>query len=365
MTAHLPLRPVLALLCCAAAGLPLPLSAQALKPSAQLNRPAAAPQAQQTRTVDYIVALVNSEPITNFEVRQRLLRVEQQFTQQGVALPARDELQKQVLEQLVLERAQLQQAKAQGIRVDDATLAQAEQGIAAQNQLSVEDFRRRAAAEGLDINRLREELRNQILLQRLREREIESRVRVSENRNRRFPARAQGKQCRRRPGAEPGPRAGAGARRRERSARARTAGQGPGGGGPGARGCRFRRPGARIFRRSRADQRRPVRHAPGLASARAVCGCHAQPGARRRGRPAAQPGRLSRAQADRKTRRRPGPERGAEPRTPHPAASWSPAEPGTRPGAAGPDAPANRWRQGDVRGPGARQQPGRLGQRRR
>lgn len=159
------------------AGASLSVQAQSLKPSAGLQR-AAAPAS--TRTVDYIVALVNSEPVTNFDVRQRLLRMEQQASAQGKALPPRDELVKQVLEQLIVERALIQQATEQGIKVDEATVGQAEQNIAAQNQLSVEEFRRRVVAEGLDPNKLRNELRNQVLLQRLRDREINARVTVSE-----------------------------------------------------------------------------------------------------------------------------------------------------------------------------------------
>ena len=155
--------------------------AQSLKPSGQLKLQGNAAAAQGPRTVDFIVALVNSEPVTNFEVRQRMLRVEQQLTQQGAALPPREELARQVMEQLVAERAQLQQASELGLRVDEAMLAQAEQSIAAQNQLSLDEFRRRVAAEGMDPNRLRNELRSQILLQQLREREVEARVRVSES----------------------------------------------------------------------------------------------------------------------------------------------------------------------------------------
>ncbi|EWS64275.1 Peptidyl-prolyl cis-trans isomerase SurA [Hydrogenophaga sp. T4] len=79
------------------------------------------------------------------------------------------------------ERAQQQEATELGLRVDEASLAQAEQSIAAQNQLSVEEFRQRVAAEGMDINRLRNELRGQLLLQRVREREVELRVKVSES----------------------------------------------------------------------------------------------------------------------------------------------------------------------------------------
>lgn len=161
------------LLCVAGSG-----AAQALRPSAELQR--SAPSPGVSRTVDFIVSLVNSEPVTNFDVRQRLLRVEQQLAMQGKAMPPREELVPQVLEALVVERAQLQQARELGLRVDDASLLQAEQTIAAQNQLDLDAFRKRVVAEGLDLSRLRTELGNQILLQRLREREIDARVRVSE-----------------------------------------------------------------------------------------------------------------------------------------------------------------------------------------
>lgn len=164
--------------CLACAGL---AQGQSLRPSTQLGPMRDLPAVPQgARTVDYIVALVNSEPLTNNEVRARLLRVEQQMTQQGAAMPQRSELARQVMEQLINERVQVQQATELGLRVDEATLARAEQSIAAQNQLSLEEFRRRVVAEGLDLNALREQLRSQILLQQLREREVEARVKVSE-----------------------------------------------------------------------------------------------------------------------------------------------------------------------------------------
>lgn len=131
-------------------------------------------------TADFIVSLVNSEPVTNNEVRQRMRRVEQQMTQQGVSLPPRDQLAQQVLEQILSERALLQHATDTGIRVDEAALLRAEQSVAAQNQLGLEEFRRRVAAEGMDLNRFRSDLRNQILLQRLQEREVDAKVQVSE-----------------------------------------------------------------------------------------------------------------------------------------------------------------------------------------
>lgn len=158
-----------------------PVTAQSLRPAGQLNALRGLPAVSGPRTVDYIVALVNSEPLTNNEVRARLLRVEQQLTQQGAALPPRADLARQIMEQLINERVQLQQATEMGMRVDEATLARAEQSIAAQNQISLEEFHRRLAAEGMDLNQLRNQLRDQILLQQLREREVDARVRVSEN----------------------------------------------------------------------------------------------------------------------------------------------------------------------------------------
>lgn len=160
--------------------LPPSLHAQSLRLSNQVKPSLRVAQQGVTLTADFIVALVNSEPVTNNEVRQRLLRVEQQYTQRGVALPPRETLARQVLEQLVSERAQLQRAAELGIRVDEAALAQAEMTIAAQNQLDLEEFRRRVAADGMDINRFRNELRNQLLLQRLQEREVEASVTVTE-----------------------------------------------------------------------------------------------------------------------------------------------------------------------------------------
>lgn len=139
-----------------------------------------APATGQQRTADFIVALVNSEPVTNNEVRQRLLRVEQQIAQEGTAMPARDVLVREVLEQIINERAQAQQATELGITVDEAAVTQAEQSVAAQNQLAPDELRRRLAAEGIDINRFRNDLRKQILLQRVRERQVDSRVRVTD-----------------------------------------------------------------------------------------------------------------------------------------------------------------------------------------
>jgi peptidyl-prolyl cis-trans isomerase SurA len=141
-----------------------------------------APRAASTspRSADFIVAVVNSEPITNNEVRQRLLRAEQQMAQQGAPMPPREELSRQVLERLVTEKAQLQLARENNVKVDESAVDTAEANVARQNQVSVNELRRRMAIDGIVLSQFRGDLRNQLLLQRLREREIEPRVRVSD-----------------------------------------------------------------------------------------------------------------------------------------------------------------------------------------
>lgn len=171
--------PALALLFACALGAAAPVAAQ-FRATPQLGGSRPAAPARGPQQADFIVAVVNSEPITNNEVRDRLLRYEQQLAQQGAAMPSRSELAAEVLERLISERAQLQLARESGIRVDEALVDQAEQNIARQNRVDVAELRRRLAADGMTLASFREELRNQLLLSRLREREIEPRVRVTD-----------------------------------------------------------------------------------------------------------------------------------------------------------------------------------------
>jgi len=167
----------LALACALAA----PALAQGLRSAPQILTPRpAAPRDSGPRPADFIVAVVNSEPITNNEVRARLLRYEQQLTQQGAAMPPRSQLAREVLERLITEKAQLQLAREMNIRVDEGMVDQAELSVARQNSISVAELRRRLQADGLDFTLFREDLRNRILLQRLRDRELEQRVKVTE-----------------------------------------------------------------------------------------------------------------------------------------------------------------------------------------
>lgn len=168
-------------LACAAqlAALAPTAEAQGLRASPQLPG-RAAPRDAGPQPADYIVAVVNSEPITNNEVRVRMLRFEQQLAQSGQPLPPRPQLIREVLDRLITEKAQLQLARENGVRVDEAAVNQAEEAVARQNQLDVGELRRRLAADGVNVAQFRADLREQLMLTRLRERELESRSKVSE-----------------------------------------------------------------------------------------------------------------------------------------------------------------------------------------
>lgn len=142
--------------------------------------PPAAAQQASPQPADYIVAVVNSEPITNNEVRQRASRFAQQMQEQGQTVPPKAEFMRQVLERLISEKAQLQVARENGVKIDEALVDQAEQHIARANQIPVTELRRRLQADGMSPRQFREDLREQLMLQRLREREVESRGRVTE-----------------------------------------------------------------------------------------------------------------------------------------------------------------------------------------
>jgi peptidyl-prolyl cis-trans isomerase SurA len=131
--------------------------------------------------VDRIVAVVNSEVITGGEVAERVKVVTQQLNQQGTALPPADVLQKQVMERMITDRLQLQLAKETALRVDDLQLDRTVARVAESNKLSLTEFRRVLERDGIQFDKFREEIRNEIVLSRLREREVDNRIVVTDN----------------------------------------------------------------------------------------------------------------------------------------------------------------------------------------
>ncbi len=133
------------------------------------------------RSGDYIVAIVNQELVTAVEVSRRLARAREDAQRAGARLPPEEELRNQVVEALIEERVILTYARESGGKVDDAELDRAVQTVAAQNQLSVPQLRERLAAEGIDLVRFRANLRDQLLMERTREREVYQRIRITDS----------------------------------------------------------------------------------------------------------------------------------------------------------------------------------------
>lgn len=130
--------------------------------------------------VDRIVAVVNSEVITRSDLRMRVAQVTRQLSRQGTPLPAAEVLEKQVLERQIMERLQLQLAAETSLRIDDVTLDRAVGRIADTNRLSMTEFRKALERDGISWDRFREEVRNEMLLTRVREREVDGRIVVSD-----------------------------------------------------------------------------------------------------------------------------------------------------------------------------------------
>jgi peptidyl-prolyl cis-trans isomerase SurA len=149
-------------------GGPAWLQAQTLNPSAG------------NRQADFIVAVVNSEPVTNSEIQALRQRLTKEAASRGDRSPDVSELNRLALDQLIHEKAQLQQAREAGIKIDSETLDQAELNLASSNQVTREEMHKRLLEDGIQLSSFREQLRTQLTLKRLREREIEGRVRVSD-----------------------------------------------------------------------------------------------------------------------------------------------------------------------------------------
>jgi peptidyl-prolyl cis-trans isomerase SurA len=189
-TLRAPLCALLSFAAFAAAGVsaqqaPSPRQPDATAPAAPgSSAPPAARPAPSTRTakpVDRIIAVVNDEVITANELRSRTLLAEVQLQRQKIAPPPQDVLARQVLERMIVDRAQLQLARETGVRVDDATVNAAMMRIAESNNISVPALRQRLEAEGISFAQFREDVRQDILLNRLREREVDSRLQVSDS----------------------------------------------------------------------------------------------------------------------------------------------------------------------------------------
>jgi peptidyl-prolyl cis-trans isomerase SurA len=175
-----PLAILVAALAAAAAQAQTPPAPQRPAPAVQLraNPPAASPAAPASREVllDRVVAVVNDEAVTQHEIAEQRRTVMIQMRDAKVSPPPPDVLDRQVLERLITERALLQHARETGVRVDDTAVERTVQRIAQENKLSIDEFRKVLERENIPYARYREDIRREMTLQRLREREVDSRV---------------------------------------------------------------------------------------------------------------------------------------------------------------------------------------------
>ena len=175
-----------ALILAVAAGLAafaLTVGAQTAAPRAPAAAPAPAPRPVSKAPIvplDRVVAVVNDEALTQYDLDEQKRVIVLQMSAQKVPLPPPDVLDKQLLERLIVDRSLMQYAKDTGVRVDDVQVERTIARIAQDNKLSLDQFRVAVEREGISYAKYREDMRNEITVQRLREREVDSRISVSD-----------------------------------------------------------------------------------------------------------------------------------------------------------------------------------------
>jgi peptidyl-prolyl cis-trans isomerase SurA len=132
------------------------------------------------QTADYIVAIVNTELVTASELQQRLARIRDDATRSRATLPPPAVLRKQVLDALIDERVMVTAARETGNRIDDAELDRAVTNVATQNQLTLPQLRERLRQEGVPYNKFRDNIRDQMMVERVREREVGGLIKISD-----------------------------------------------------------------------------------------------------------------------------------------------------------------------------------------
>ena len=158
-----------------------PPSAAPGQPASDATAPRSPAPARTTQPIDRIIAVVNDDIITVSELRLRTRAAEVQLQRQQIQPPSKEVLERQVLERMIVDRAQLQLARETGVRVDDATVNAALGRIAEANNMTVPAMRQKLEAEGISFAQFRDEVRQDILLNRLREREVDGRMQISES----------------------------------------------------------------------------------------------------------------------------------------------------------------------------------------
>lgn len=157
-----------------------PSKTKAQTQAATQTTSAPATQTARNGSLDQIVAVVNKDVITELELQDRVHSVALNLRRQNIQLPPMEQLRQQVLDRLILERIILQRAQDTGLRVDDQMVNASIEQIAQQNNLTVDALRQRLLADGVPFNAFRQQVHDEILTQRLREREVDQKIDISE-----------------------------------------------------------------------------------------------------------------------------------------------------------------------------------------
>lgn len=132
------------------------------------------------KPIDHVVAVVNDEVITRLELSRRYDEVIQSLAQKNTPLPPRPVLEKQLLDRMITERALQQYARTTGIRVDPNQVERTLQRIAQQNKMELPELKAALEKEGQSLDRFRDNVRNEILIARARERDVENKITISD-----------------------------------------------------------------------------------------------------------------------------------------------------------------------------------------
>ncbi|NLC21626.1 MAG: peptidylprolyl isomerase [Halomonadaceae bacterium] len=143
-------------------------------------------QPLQRQPLDRIVAIVNEQAVMQSRLDERMAQVRSQLSAQGQELPPEGMLRERLLDQIILEEIQLQMAADAGLSIDDTTLNRQVRQIAESNGMTLDQFADALEADGLSVAVVREEIRREMVLRELHQRQIGGRVNISDREVERF-----------------------------------------------------------------------------------------------------------------------------------------------------------------------------------
>lgn len=149
-------------------------------------------EAARVEQIDHIVAVVDEDVILFSELNNEIIKIVAQLREKGARIPAREVLERQMLERLILEKLQLARATQLGVNIGEDILSQAVGNIARRNEMTLSEFRQALEDSGISFSSYRQGIRNQIIISRLLDQEVQRRIRVSDQEVRAFIAKQAG-----------------------------------------------------------------------------------------------------------------------------------------------------------------------------